>query len=77
MSWDPPRSEERNGVITGYVVRLSRPGVADELRNSAGRRVEFVGLLANTEYRISVAAVTRAGTGPYSNTQTFTTSVAG
>ena len=77
VSWDPPLAEERNGAITGYVLRLSRPRVADEFRNSAGTREEFVGLLANTEYRISVAAVTQAGTGPYSNTQTFSTSVTG
>ena len=78
VSWDPPPTQEQNGEVTGYKVALSRPGVAEEHHDvDEGTQIEFQSLLSNTAYTVSVAAQTSAGTGPFSDEETFLTSVTG
>ncbi len=77
MSWSPPLPATQNGIITGYTVRLSYPGGANILRNTATSQATFSSLVSGTVYSVSVAARNSVGLGPYSAAQRFTSAVTG
>ena len=62
VSWLPPT--EQNGVITGYKLRQEKPSRKD-FTPGMSRSYTVVGLSVNLVYSFSVAASTKAGTGPY------------
>ena len=69
VQWGPVECADRNGDITGYSVRYGEVGSAGSLQMVGGdmdREATISDLTPSTEYTISVAAVTTAGTGVYS-----------
>ena len=67
MSWEPPLSEDQNGVITGYTLNVTSlvKGETEELfTESTGYVLDPVS--PYTLYSAAVAAQTDAGRGPFS-----------
>ena len=75
LSWDPPRTLQRNGIITSYQVRV----IAAENGRQFERTVEttYYNVTASitpyTTYNLAVAARTVNGTGSFSNITTVRT----
>ena len=67
LSWNSIPNEERNGIIIGYLVRMSfyLPGGSQNTisRTSIAKRITIRGLTPYTSYICTVAAKTSAGTG--------------
>ena len=67
FSWEPPLSENQNGVITGYILNVTSlvMGETEELfTESTGY---YLGPVSPyTSYIAAVAAQTDAGRGPFS-----------
>ena len=67
LSWDHPLPQDRNGIITDYLIYVQiRDGYEDiSMRNTNSNETIFKveNLEEFTEYNISVAAVTGAGEG--------------
>ena len=62
------RCTDRNGLITGYRIRVMTSGENDRIVVVDDvREVTISGLSPSTEYTVSVAAVNNEGTGPYSD----------
>lgn len=78
LSWRPPLSVYHNGEIIGYNVTLSavNSGVVSNTL-SATNSTAVTSLNPYVTYIVIVAAVTSAGSGPYSIAVTFTTDEAG
>ena len=70
VQWGPVDCIHRNGDITGYSVQYWEvgSGSTQTMSVSGGSTTEATisGLMSSTAYSIQVAAVTSAGTGPYS-----------
>ena len=78
LSWDPPADDQRNGIITSYVIRvLLVDRGTTEYYNSSITSVTLTSLKPYTTYECSVAAVTSAGRGPFSSAITVQTDEAG
>lgn len=74
IHWEPPLFEERNGRITGYIVRInseSHENVKTEVTQHTSLTAD--GLTPHTVYSISIAAQTVVGDGPYSAVVSFQT----
>ena len=67
VQWGPVVCIHRNGNVTGYSVQYGSETVSVSGDFSGGMYV-ISGLMPSTTYSIKVAAVTSAGTGPYSAT---------
>lgn len=74
ITWLPPAAGSRNGVLTGYRLLYDEAVASLELDNATAHSIvvtesAFVlsGLEKFTPYKISVAAMTRPGIGPYSD----------
>ena len=66
LSWEPPPSEQRNGIITHYIVNMTETETGDELSLSTTDTTIIVsGLHPFYHYKCCVSAVT-IGAGPYS-----------
>ena len=68
VDWELPSELRRNGPITGHVIHYTRVGSNDEMSKDvdSGSVHTISGLVACTEYSVSVAAKTANGTGPFS-----------
>ena len=73
LQWEEPLEEERNGVITGYQLRLEREGGELRIVREQEKSHLFTQLKDDTTYYYSVAACTVKGTGPYSDREMVTT----
>ena len=77
VTWQPPLKTSSNEAITGYVIVYARGG-SDEIVDTMilnvpnETTITLLGLLACTEYSVTVAAVNANGTGPFSNPVTGT-----
>ena len=69
VQWGTVPCIHRNGEITGYSVRYNRGGSAQTMAVTE-REATIWGLMSSTTYSIEVAAVTRPGTGEYSQPKT-------
>ena len=70
VEWGPVDCADSNGDITGYSVQYGEgSGSTQTMPVSGGGMTEYTisGLTPSTEYTVSVAAVTTAGTGVYSD----------
>lgn len=74
IAWLPPAVRHRNGVLTGYRLLYDEAVASLELDNATARSMvvpKSPFLLSDLEkftpYKFSVAAMTRRGTGPYSD----------
>ena len=70
VSWEtPPVIVNRNRTITGHVIRYTRVGSSDMMSVNVSSETTHTisGLVASTNYSVTVAAVNVYGTGPFSN----------
>lgn len=74
LSWEPPPLENQNGVIIGYIIRITsaNSGESQELQSTTAT-ITISSLQPFTTYIIVVTAETSAGTGPYSSELMVTT----
>ena len=66
LSWSLPRSTYRNGIITGYTVRVTAASRTIFQGSTTATSYTVSSLSPYTRYNCSVAAKTVNGTGPYS-----------
>ena len=69
VSWQPPKGENGDVPITGYVIQYARVGKdIDDMIVNVPNDTTFTitGLYANAGYKVTVAAVNANGTGPFS-----------
>ena len=75
LTWSEPPYSQRNGVITGYSVKMCQihPGgsCSTPLNNGAKTLLVIQSLHPYYEYNWSVAAHTSVGRGPYSSYSNF------
>ena len=75
LSWDPPNYEDRNGVITGYVINVTHTRRNETLQYTSNTTALTLSTLSPyTTYYCIVAARTSVGTGPFSAVFTLQTS---
>ena len=75
VSWQPPLENNCNGPITGYVIQYARVGSDDKMIKNVSdgtTSTTIVGLLACTDYSVTMAAVNANGTGPFSKAEVET-----
>ena len=63
LSWDPPLSEERNGIVRQYIVHVELPVGEILSYTTSSNSYAVSGLRPYTTYFFSVAALT-VGAGP-------------
>ena len=74
LSWDPPNYEDRNGVITGYVINVTNTRRNETLQYMSNTTTLTLSTLSPyTTYYCVVAARTSVGTGPFSAVITLQT----
>ncbi|XP_065910088.1 uncharacterized protein [Dysidea avara] len=72
IAWRPPPLELQYGIITGYEISFGIAGISiTENSFSSDLRITRTGLLSNTTYSITVAAVNGAGTSDNTTTLNF------
>ena len=78
ISWEAPQVEDQNGIITGYVIDITLPGIGMNFQVTTSN-TDFLldELLPFTTYTWRVAAMTSVGLGPYSMATSFLTSEGG
>ena len=66
IQWEEAACLQRNGLITGYIVLITRDGEAIQTVNvdSDARETTTYGLTPSTQFIVSVAAINGVGTGP-------------
>ena len=78
LTWGLPLLEDQNGVITGYVVLVTPANSGQSYQvNSNTTNLNLTSLTPSSLYTFAVAAQTRRGRGPYSNSITLHTSTDG
>ena len=75
LSWDPPSTLQRNGIITGYQVRVIVAESGRQFEHTV--EITYYNVTASitpyTTYNLALAARTVNGTGPFSNMTTVRT----
>lgn len=67
LEWDLPRLEDRNGIITNYVIRVTNIRTSVESESTTSSTSYTVGSLSScTTYSVVIAARNVNGTGPFS-----------
>ena len=66
VSWGAVPEDQRNGIITGYMIQVERPDTTRNIPTTGGYTTlkEVSDLKPSTEYNFNVSAVTIAGSGP-------------
>ena len=73
LSWNPPLPEERNGILTSYIVTVTRQGSDIQLQlMSVATNITISMLDSFTTYFAAVAASTSIGIGPPTTQFSFT-----
>ena len=72
LNWIPPPTKHHNGVITGYVARVTMANTQESynILTSNTRELLVDSLTPDSEYIFAVAAQTVIGIGPFSGTIT-------
>ena len=74
ISWNQLILEERNGIITGYVLLLTNQKIGSEVYlNSTTNFISISMLSPFTAYTVIIAAATEIGAGSYSSQLDFST----
>ena len=78
VTWTPPPSSERNGIVTSYRVAFWKTATTEDGSEEAALmskdlRAQLENLRPWTNYSMSVAALTRAGQGVASKSLICTT----
>ena len=66
FDWEPPISMDRNGHIIGYECYISDQNGWNDVKTVNLTETAFEELQPSTNYTVQIAAMTSAGTGPYS-----------
>ena len=80
VSWIPPLSQDHNGPLTHYEIRVIQSqfySVPNVTVQSSNLSICYSDLEEFTNYAVVVAASTSTGLGPFSSPVTFTTLEAG
>ena len=79
LSWDLPEPAGRNGIITGYTIRVLEVVTNNIFTYNLTNRTDFLvdNLHPYYDYQCSIAAVTVAGVGPLSEPLTVRTNESG
>lgn len=78
LTIDKPLPEHQNGIITGYLVRVTQASNGNRRqRTSTDATVTVSSLTPYTQYFVNVAARTVNGTGPFGESYEVTTLEAG
>ena len=68
LHWEPPFPENRNGIIIGYVVNVTRMNSGEILLlMSTTNSITISSLNPFTVYVCAIAATTSVGSGPFSD----------
>ena len=68
IHWDPPIPEDRNGNIIGYEYDITEQNGWNDVDTVESSTMKVFGeLTPYTNYTVRIAAMTLAGTGPYSD----------
>ena len=64
LSWNPPPSDRHYGIITGYYITYKVAASSENASNLTVSRLSttIMGLMSNTMYEVTIAAVNGAGT---------------
>ena len=75
LSWSEPMFELQNGEITGYRIKIvTKNNLHESMQIDTVTLTTLVtSVKENTMYSVSVAAMTKVGTGPYSEPISVTT----
>ena len=74
LFWDPPPTDEQNGIITRYVISITEVETDRSFSLfSATTSVNVTSLHPYYTYNCTIAAVTIVGEGPYTRTITIVT----
>ena len=74
VTWELPSSEDRNGMITRYILNVTSVPDGDTIQlTSNTTQFTYDSLQPYTTYTIAIAAETNAGIGPFSQAATLTT----
>ncbi len=78
LMWSAPAPEDRNGPIIEYKINVTVISTGQTyVLTSSTTNLEVTSLRPFTDYMFRIAALTAAGTGPYSTTLSITTLPAG
>ena len=73
LSWDPPNYYHQNGIITGYEIQITEAETSSVLTyTSSSTSLTVQSVHPAYTYQCVVAAVTAAGTGPFTTSFTVT-----
>lgn len=75
LLWNPPSIEYRNGIVTGYTVRLIREDPLQQpiVFTTTNTNLTVSSLESFSQYRYTVSANTSQGQGPVANYTSFQT----
>ena len=75
IHWDPPLPANRNGPIVGYLVNITADSIGHTLPQVSTNSTSHTqgSLVPATTYSVLIAAVTDAGSGPFSSVTVITT----
>ena len=70
ITWTEPLEDDQNGVIIGYNISYFPLPANGQITNvtTSNTSLDISGLDVYTNYNVSVAAYTSAGTGPFDST---------
>lgn len=78
LTIEEPLPEHQNGIITGYLVRVTRASNGNrQEQSSTDASVTVSSLTPYTQYFVNIAASTVNGTGPFGESYEVTTLEAG
>ena len=63
ITWSLPNAQDRNGIILGYNISYTSGSIVYNT-NTSETFINITGLMIYTQYNVTVAAYTSAGTGP-------------
>ena len=74
ISWMEPNNEDQNGIITGYVINVTRSDTGVIIQRTSTTTNLYLDILEPfTTYACQVASMTVAGLGPFSISVSFLT----
>ena len=73
LKWNPVLPEERNGIITGYIINITAVERGEEMQLQSQSINVTVDVYPYTSYTFIIAATTSVGKGPYSTVITVRT----
>ena len=74
ISWMEPNNEDQNGIITGYVINVTRSDTGVIIQRTSTITNLYLDILEPfTIYACQVASMTVAGLGPFSISVSFLT----